>query len=61
MSKPTPTPEELERGYTKCDCGKICLHQAGFEVPLHNCGLCGQWVTSADEFFNADAVEILSK
>ena len=56
-----PTPEEMERGYTQCDCGKIFLHQAGYELELHCCSLCKQWVASADEFFGKDAVEILSK
>lgn len=56
-NKPT---EDQERGYTQCDCGAVHLHQAGFEVSLHCCSLCKQWVTSADDFFNVP-VEILSK
>lgn len=56
-----PTPAELERGYSLCDCGAVHLHQAGYEAKLHCCSLCKQWICDADEFFNADAVEILSK
>ena len=39
-----PTPAELERGYTQCDCGSVHLHQAGYEVKLHCCSLCKQFV-----------------
>ena len=57
-----PTAEDQERGYSVCDCGGVHLHQAGYEIPLHCCSLCKQWIADGDEFFRVkEGGEILSK
>lgn len=56
-----PTPEELERGYSECNCGHgILLHQAGYDVATSMCTQCLKHVADRDEFFNMP-MELMSK
>jgi histone acetyltransferase (RNA polymerase elongator complex component) len=45
--------KDIERGYSEClECKKcLILHQAGFEVDVHMCSLCGQMVADKEGFF----------
>lgn len=56
-----PTLNELELGYSECNCGHgILLHQAGYDVSTSACVQCGEHVADRDEFFNVP-MELMSK
>lgn len=61
MTSENQTQEDIRKGYQECrDCGGIRLLESGFEVSTSACTMCGEHVSSKEEFFNAP-VEILSK
>lgn len=56
-----PTLDELERGYSECNCGHgILLHQSGYDVATSMCTQCLKHVADRDDFFNAP-MELMSK
>ena len=51
------------KAYEICGECKTCviLNEAGFDVEMHICSLCGRHVADKDDFLTVDAVEIMSK
>ncbi|MBY0498868.1 MAG: hypothetical protein K2P74_04515 [Nitrosomonas sp.] len=54
--------KDRERGYSVCVyCMKaVHLHQAGYEVELHNCNQCKSEVADIEHFLSADEIAKLS-
>lgn len=68
INKPAQKASDRDTGnypaWTVCDVCKegIHLHEAGFEVELHRCNMCGNHVADRAEFFKLnEGVRALSK